>query len=254
MKNKNALIIGIRNEESVCTAIAQEIKRAGYTIYATYQDESTRVDVQRVAENLGIKKTYQYDARNESDLEHLAESMQSEDIALDILVHGISYSTAQGAKLNLPLLDVTWEEFTDAVRVGAFSLVELTGKLMSCFKQEASILALTLNWSRLAIPNFNVVGAAKAALESIIRGLAQSAGKAKRIKVNGISPGYVHTYSLSKIGNSLQILERAKQRSPLHTNVTKADISSLALSILENNSITGTIYIIDTGSEIMGQI
>jgi len=252
MKNKNALIIGIRNEESVCTAIAEEIKRAGYSIYATYQGESTLESVKQVADNLGIKKLFKYDARKDEDLEHLAGAIKKEGLMLDILVHGISYSTARGARLNLPLIEVSWEEFTDAIRVGAFSLVELSGRLLDCFKEEASILALTLRWSKVAVPNMNVVGSAKAGLESMIRGLAQSLGKAKRIKVNGISPGYVHTYSLSKIGNSLEILERAKLRSPLKTNVDKEDIASLAVSILENTSITGMIYTIDTGDEIMG--
>lgn len=254
MKNKNALIIGIRDEDSLCTAIAEEIKRAGYNIYATYQGDSTYDSVCRVAENLGIRKLFKYDARKDEDLAQLGEAVKKEGVLLDILVHGISYSTAEGARINQPLTKVSWEEFTDAIRVGAFSLAELSGTLLDSLKEEASILAVSLNWSKLAVPNMNVVGAAKAALESIIRGLAQSLGKAKKIKVNGISPGYVHTFSLSKIGNTLEILERAKLRSPLKKNVRKQDVASLATSVLENNSITGMIYTIDAGDEIMGRL
>jgi enoyl-[acyl-carrier protein] reductase I len=252
MENKNALIVGIRDEESICYAIAKEIKRAGYNIYATYQDETTRESVSRVAETMGIKKIFPYDARKDEDLEVFSTAVKQEGISLDILVHGISYSTAQGAKLNLPLVDVTWEEFTDAIRVGAFSLAEVSGKLLEVFKEEASILAVTLRWSKVAVPGFNVVGATKAALESIIRGLAQSLGNAKKIKVNGVSPGFVNTYSLSKIGNSLDILEKAKEKSPLKTNVRREDIASLAVSILEDASVTGMIYTIDAGVDIMG--
>jgi enoyl-[acyl-carrier protein] reductase I len=252
MENKNALIVGIRNEESICCAIAKEIKRAGYDIYATYQDETTRESVSRVAEAMGIKKIFPYDARKDEDLEALTTAVKQEGISLDILVHGISYSTAAGAKLDLPLVDVTWEEFTDAIRVGAFSLAEVSGKLLEVLKEEASVLAVTLRWSKVAVPGFNVVGATKAALESIIRGLAQSLGTAKKIKVNGISPGFVNTYSLSKIGNSLDILERAKERSPLKTNVRREDIASLAISILEDASVTGMVYTIDAGVDIMG--
>jgi enoyl-[acyl-carrier protein] reductase I len=252
MKNRNALIIGIRDEESICFSIASEIKRAGYNIYATYQDETTYESVKRVADNLGIKKIYKYDARKDEDLESFTTAIKNDGIQLDILVHGISYSTAAGAKLNQPLSTVSWEEFTDAIRVGAFSLVEVSGGLLDVMKEEASILAITLRWSKVAVPNFNVVCAAKAALESIVRGLAQSLGKAKKIKVNGISPGFVPTYSLSKIGNSLELLEKAKEKSPLKTNVGKEDIASLAVSILGNNSITGTIYTVDTGVDIMG--
>ena len=119
------------------------------------------------------------------------------------------------------------------------------------FKDEASILAVSLRWSKVAVPRFNVVGATKAALESIIRGLAQSLGRAKKIRVNGISPGFVSTHSLSKIGNRLDILAQAKAKSPLKTNVTKEAIASLAVSILENPSLTGLIYPIDAGVDIM---
>ena len=252
MENKNALIVGIRDEDSICYAIANEIKRAGYNIYATYQDETTYDSVSRVAETMGIKKIFPYDARKDENLEAFAAAVKQEDISLDILVHGISYSTAEGAKLDLPLVSVTWEEFTDAIRVGAFSLAEISGRLLDTFKEEASILAVTLRWSKVAVPGFNVVGAAKAALESIIRGLAQSLGNTKKIRVNGISPGFVGTYSLSKIGNSLDILEQAKDKSPLKTNVRAEDIAGLAVSILENASVTGMVYTIDSGVDIMG--
>jgi enoyl-[acyl-carrier protein] reductase I len=253
MENKNALIIGIRDEESICCAIASEIKRAGYNLYATYQDQTTYGSVSRVAEAMGIRKLFPYDARKDEDLEAFASAVKQEGIRLDILVHGISYSTAEGAKLNLPLVDVTWEEFTDAIRVGAFSLAEVSGKLVEVFKDEASILAVTLRWSSVAVPRFNVVCATKAALESIIRGLAQSLGNAKKIRVNGISPGFVSTYSLSRIGNRLGILEQEKELSPLNTNVRKEDIAGLAVSILENRSVTGMVYSIDSGVGIMGR-
>lgn len=134
---------------------------------------------------------------------------------------------------------------------GAFSLVELSGALLDRFATGASILSLSLLWSRVAVPGFNVVGAAKAALESITRGLAQSLGKTKGIKVNGISPGFVLAPSLSKVGNTLAILEREKNRSPLSRNVRKEEIASLAVSLLTNSSITGMIYTIDCGVDIM---
>ncbi len=251
MKERNALVIGIRNQESVCTAMAMEIKRAGYNIYATYEDEETFASVSRVAKDFGFRKIFKYDARKDEDLSQLAHTLKTEGILLDILVHGISYSTAAGARLNIPLTQVRWEEFTDAVRVGAFSLVELSGALLDRFREGASILTLSLRWSKTGVPGFNVVGATKAALESMVRGLAQSLGKAKGIRVNGLSPGFVHTHSLSRVGNSLSILEQEKNRSPLKRNVRKEEIASLGISLLTNSSITGMIYTIDCGVTIM---
>lgn len=251
MQNRNALIVGIRNTDSICFAIAAEIKRAGYNIYATYQDETTRAGVEDVAEKLGIKKLYEYDARKDASLDALTDAIKADGFQLDMLVHGISYSTASGAKLNMPLVDVSWREFTDAIRVGAFSLVELSGRLLDVLKEDASILTLTLRWRKMARPNFNVVCAAKAGLDSIVRGLAQSLGKAKKIRVNAISAGFVPTYSLGKVGNTLEILDSEKRRSPLKTNARKEDIATLALSVLENRSLTGTVYTVDTGVDIM---
>jgi enoyl-[acyl-carrier protein] reductase I len=252
MERKTALVVGIRNEQSVCTAIAAELKSAGYDIVATYQDETTYPGVKRVADAIGFRSMFAYDARKDEDLGAFVSAVKEQDVQLDVLVHGISYSTAHGAKLGMNLVDISWEEFTDAIRVGAFSLVELSGGLLDVLKEDASILSLTLRWSRFAVPGLNVVGAAKAGLESIVRGLADSLGNAKRIRVNAISPGFVPTYSISKIGNSLDILEIEKLRSPLKTNVRTEDIADLAVSVLENRSITAMIYPIDTGVEIMG--
>lgn len=252
MNDRNALIVGIRDNDSLCTAIAVELKKAGYNLYATYQDDTTYASVARVAGSLGIKQLYGYDARRDEDLQSLAGALNKEGVQFDILVHGISYSTASGAKLGMPLTEVSWEEFTDAIRVGAFSLVELSGSLLGVLKENGSILSISMRWSKVAMPGYNVVCAAKAGLESIIRGLAESLGEAKSIRVNGIAPGYLHTYSLAKVGNRLDLLEEAKERSPLNTNVSKNDVASLAVSILENRSITAMIYPVDTGVDIMG--
>jgi enoyl-[acyl-carrier protein] reductase I len=104
----------------------------------------------------------------------------------------------------------------------------------------------------LAVPGFNVIGAAKASLDSIIRGLSEALGKLKEIRVNGIAPGPVPTKSLGKVGNVLNILETAKKKSPLNRNVKKEDVGRFAVTVLENQSLTGTIYPIDTGMDIMG--
>lgn len=252
MNDKNALIIGIRDEDSLCTAIAVELKKAGYNLYATYQDDTTYDSVTKVAESLGIKQLYSYDARRDEDLQSLALTLNENGLQFDILVHGISYSTASGAKLGTPLTEVSWEEFTDAIRVGAFSLVELSGNLLGVLKENGSILSISMRWSKVAVPGYNVVCAAKAGLESIIRGLAESLGEVKSIRVNGIAPGYLHTYSLAKVGSRLELLEEAKKRSPLKTNVSKNDVASLAVSVLENRSLTGMIYPVDAGVSIMG--
>lgn len=251
MATKNALIVGIRNEDSICFEIARELKREGYQLYATYQNEETFAGVSQAAESLGIVNLYSYDARKDEDLQSFTEAVKAEGVGIDVLVHGISYSTAKGAKLDLDLIDLSWEEFTDAIRVGAFSLVEITGGLLDVLNEDASILSISMRWSRVAVPGYNVVCAAKAGLDSIIRGLAESLGTAKGIRVNGLSPGFVPTYSLSKIGNSLDILEEAKYRSPLSTGVRKEDIATLAVSVLENRSITAMIYPVDAGVEIM---
>ncbi len=249
---KNVLIIGIRNEDSLCYYIAKEMKKLGYEIYATYHDKSVLSDVKRVADEIGIKKIYRYDARKDKDLQSFTSDIKKDNIILDVIIHGIAYSSDPGAQLNYFLKDISWEEFTDAIRVGAFSLVEVVGNLIENISEHGSILALTSRMSTHAIPGYNVIGAAKATLNSIIRGLADSLGNLKKIRVNGVAPGPVATKSLSRIGNVLDILEEAKKKSPLKRNVIKEDVGKLVVSIAENKSITGVIYPIDTGMDVMG--
>ena len=252
MAEKNALIVGIRDENSICYSIAVELKRAGYEIYATYQNESTKESVGRVAEAHSFKETFVYDASTEDDIKSIATALKKKNKFIDIVVHGISYSTHRDTKYNMPLTELSWIEFTEAMKVSAFSLVELSGNLLPVLNKNASIVAISAPWSRIAVPNLNVVCAAKAGLESIIRGLAESLGRAKKVRVNGISPGHVHTYTLSTVGNSLDILEKAKYESPLLTNVRKEDIATMAVSLLENGSVTGMVYSVDAGVGIMG--
>lgn len=252
MNEKNALVIGIRDEESNAYFIAKELKKNGYNLYATYQDEETANDVTRVAKELGIKKLFKYNVRKDEDLESFTKDIKEEGILLHAIVHAIAYSAAPNAILDHNLSTVDWEEFTDAIRISAFSLVEISGKLLDVLATEAGIITLTSHWANVGVPGYNVIGAAKAALNSIVRGLAQSLGKAKKIKVNALCPGPVHTEALAKLGNSLKILEAAKEKSPLKRTVNKEDIGTLAVTILNNNSLTGTIYTIDTGLSIVG--
>lgn len=249
---KNVLIIGIRNEESTCYAIAKALKKQGYEIYATYINEEAKEDMERVAKELNFKNTYQYDARKDEDLESFTSQIIKEGIQFNALVHGIAYSAAKGAKLGSYLMETQWEDFADAIRVGAFSLVEVVGKLYDQINQGASILTLTSRLSKVAVPGFNVVGAAKASLDSIVRGLAEDLGKLKKIRVNALAAGAMATGAFSKLGNTLELLEIAKNKSPLKVNVKKEDVGSLAATLLENTSITGTIYPIDAGYDIMG--
>jgi len=249
---KNILIIGIRNEESTCFAIAKALKKKGYDIYATYLNEAAYPDMQRVADELGFKKVYRYDARKDEDLEAFTSALIQDGVKLDGMVHGIAYSAAQGARLGSYVMDMDWEDFADAIRVGAFSLVEVVGRLYDQLNPEASILTLTSRLSKVAVPGFNVVGAAKASLDSIVRGLAEDLGKLKKIRVNALSAGAMATGAFGKLGNTLELLELAKNRSPLKTNVNKDHVGSLAATLLENRSITGTIYPIDCGYDIMG--
>ncbi len=249
---KNVLIIGIKNEESTCFAIAKALKKRGYEIYATYLNQEAKEDMERVAEELNFKKIYQYDARKDEDLASFTAQMIKDGVKLDGLVHGIAYSAAKGAKLGSYLMDMEWEDFADAIRVGAFSLIEVVGKLFDQLNTGASILALTSRLSKVAVPGFNVVGAAKASLDSIVRGLAEDLGRLKKIRVNALSAGAMATGAFGKLGNTLTLLELAKNRSPLKVNVKKDDVGSLAATLLENTSITGTIYPIDAGYDIMG--
>lgn len=247
MRRKNALVIGIANQESISAGIAAELSANGYNIIATYLNDKAFPHVKEVTDQLRVTELFPYKVGNEEQLQTIIDYLQKEGLRLDVFVHGIAFAS----EITRNLHEVSWKSFKDSTRVSAFSMVEITGKLIQAdvLNPGGSILTLSYIGSHLAVEGYNMMGPVKSILEALVRGLASELGS-KGIRVNAISPGPVMTRAASGIKGFSNLLEVAEQASPLNRTASLEDISTIAYEVINNPSITGSVYLVDCGSSV----
>lgn len=247
MRRKNALVIGIANKESISAGIAAELNANGYNIIPTYLNEKALPSVKEVTDTLGVEKLFPYKVGNDEQLETLIDYLHAEGIRLDAFVHGIAFAS----EIKKELHEVSWQSFKESTRVSAFSMVDITSKLIQAdvINPGACILTLSYIGSHLAVEGYNMMGPVKSILEALVRGLASELGS-KGIRVNAISPGPVMTRAASGIKGFSKLLDVAKNASPLDRTASLEDISKIALEVIINPSITGGVYLVDCGSSV----
>ncbi len=247
MQSKNALVIGIANKHSISAAIAQELYKNGYNIIPTYLNEKALPYVKEVTDALGVETLFPFTVGNEKQLQAIIAHLRAKGICLDAFVHGIAFAS----EIKKQLHEVSWKSFKDSTRISAFSLVEITGKLIQAelFNPGSSILTLTYIGSRLAVEGYNMMGPVKNILEALVRGLASELGDQK-IRVNALSPGPVMTRAASGIGGFSDLLLAAQSASPLKRAATLEDIGKMAYEVIVNPSIDGAVFPVDCGSSV----
>ncbi len=245
MRHKNALVIGIANEDSISAGIAAELSANGYNIIATYLNEKALNHVKEATKGLRVTGLFPYRVGNDEQLQDIIDYLHEEDMRLDVFVHGIAFAS----EITKDLHDVSWKSFKDSTRVSAFSMVEITGKLIKAdlLNPGASVLTMSYIGSLLAVEGYNMMGPVKSILEALVRGLACELGS-KGIRVNAISPGPVMTRAASGIKGFSTLLEFIRQVSPLKRTANLKDISTLSYEILSNRSVTGSVFLVDCGS------
>lgn len=247
MRRKNGLVIGIANTESISAGIAKELSDNGYNLIATYLNDKALPHVKEVTDSLNVSALFPYKVGNEEQLQAIIEYLHAEEIRLDVFVHGIAFAS----EITKELHEVSWKSFMNSTRVSAFSMVEISGKLIRAdvLNPGSSILTLSYIGSHLAVEGYNMMGPVKNILEALVRGLASELGS-KSIRVNAISPGPVLTRAASGIKGFSNLLEVAEQASPLNRTASLEDISTLSFEVLNNPSITGSVYLVDCGSSV----
>lgn len=245
MRRKNALIIGIANRDSISAAIARELYDRGYNIIPTYLNEKALPHVREVTDQLGIEELFPFKVGNTEQLDAIIGTLKSKGQRIDAFVHGIAFAS----EIRKELHEVSWQSFKESTRVSAFSMVEITGRLIAAdvLNPGSSILTLSYIGSHLSIEGYNMMGPVKSILEALVRGLASELGS-KEIRVNAISPGPVMTRAASGIQGFSNLLKVAREASPLSRTAQLKDIGKLSVEILANLSITGGVYLIDCGS------
>lgn len=251
MKGKKGLIVGIANNKSIAYGIAKACKEQGAELAFTYLNEQLEKRVRPIAEEFGSDKVYELDINNTVHLDTLKDLIERDFGKIDFLVHSVAYAPKEA--LSGKFIDTTKEAFDIALGTSAYSLVSLTRACLPVMNDGASILTLTYLGGPKYIPHYNVMGVAKAALESSVRYLAVDLGS-RGIRVNGISAGPIKTLAASGIGDFRMILHWNEVNSPLRKNVTTDEVGNSGMYLLSDlaSGVSGEIHYVDAGYNIMG--
>lgn len=251
MKGKKGLIVGVANNKSIAYGIAKACASQGAKIAFTYLNEALEKRVRPIAEEFGSEFVYELDVNNPKHLENLTKSLKEDMGEIDFVVHAVAFAPREA--LEGDFIDTTKEAFDIAMNTSVYSLVSLTRACMPVMNSGGSILTLTYLGGPKYIPHYNVMGVAKAALESSVRYLAVDCGR-KDIRVNAISAGPIKTLAASGIGDFRTILKWNEANSPLHKNVTTDEVGNSGMYLLSDLSkgVSGEVHYVDAGYNIMG--
>lgn len=252
LEGKRALILGVANERSIAWAIARALAAEGAHCGLTYVGAALERRVRPLAEKIGADVLGSCDVTDDAEIDRLFDEVKSRWGSLDVLIHSIAF--AQREDLMGRFLDTDREGFRLALDVSAYSLVALTRAALPLLAEtRGSVLTLTFAGSGRVFPNYNVMGVAKAALESAVRYLAADVGT-EGVRVNAISAGPIKTLSSAGIRNLRDMLKVAEARAPLGRNVTQEDVAHLAAALAgpAGQGITGQVMYADAGLSILG--
>ena len=250
MKGKKGLIMGVANERSIAWGIAQKLSEAGAELAFTYLGDALKKRVIPLAEKLNSKITFNCDVENKDDVIKLFEDVKKEWSQIDFVVHAVAFSDK--SELSGEYLNTTRENFLRSMLISCFSFTEVAKESSKIMKEGGSMITLSYEANK-AIPNYNVMGVCKAALESSVKYLARDLG-AKSIRVNAISAGPIKTLAASAIGDAKFLYKWNADHSFLKRNVDNLDVGNSALYLLSDmaSGVTGEIHYVDAGYNKMG--
>ena len=251
LSGKKAVILGIANQWSLAYHIAKAFVREGARLAVTYQNERLKRTVEDLAQQLGAELLLPCDVSDDGQIQELANSLERSFGELDVLVHSIAFANRED--LSRPFLETSRGGYLLAQEISAYSLVALSRALAPLMNSGGSVQTLTYIGSTRVVPNYNVMGVAKAALEACVRYLASELGE-RGIRVNAISSGPVKTASARAVKDLSRALEVVAQRAPLRRNTDPAEVADVAVFLASHLSrgVTGNIIYVDAGYHVMG--
>lgn len=252
LKGKKALVVGVANKRSIAWGIAQSFAREGAELCLTYQGERLAENVKELASGLPGARTLPCDVTDETQVGALAKELQAWG-GLDVLVHAVAFARTEdltGDFRNVPL-----EGWRTALDVSAYSLISLARAMNPLFEARGggSVLSLSFLGAVRAVPNYNIMGVAKAALEATTRYLAADLGP-RNVRVNAISAGPVRTLSAAGIAGFAKMLEEVEKRAPLRRNIDQGQVGDTAAFLASDlaRGVTGQVIYVDSGYHIVG--
>lgn len=252
MTGKKALIVGLASNRSIAWGIAQAMQREGAELAFTYQNEKLRDRVEKMAEECGSTLTMPCEVTDDEQIAAVFDRLGKSWDQLDVVVHSVAFAPRE--ELDGPFVDaVTREGFAQAHDISAYSFAALAKAAQGMLSENAALLAMTYLGAVRTLPNYNVMGLAKASLEANIRYLAASMGE-RGVRVNGISAGPIRTLAASGIAGLRGMLDYHAEHTPLRRNVTIEEVGNTAAFLCSDlaSGITGEITYVDAGYNIVG--
>ena len=251
LEGKLALVLGIANRWSLAYAIAQAFSREGATLVLTYLGERQKQSILELSDDLNLAATLPCDVTKEEELSGLTESLEALGRPLDAVVHSLAFANRED--LARPFVETSRAGFLLAQEVSAYSLVAVARATAPLMTRGGSLSTMTYLGSIRVLPNYNVMGVAKASLEAAVRYLASELG-AQNIRVNAISSGPVKTASARAVKDFSTILTATPTRAPLRRNTDPAEVADAAVFLASDlgRGVTGNVLFVDAGIQVMG--
>jgi enoyl-[acyl-carrier protein] reductase I len=250
MKGKRGLIMGVANDHSIAWGIAKVLAAQGAELAFTYQGEALGKRVRPLAQSIGVQLVLPCDVENLDSVDQVFAMLREKWGQLDFVVHAIGFTDKN--ELRGRYADTTRENFSRSMVISCFSFTEIAKRAAELMTSGGSMITLTFGGSIKVMPNYNVMGVVKAALEASVRYLAADFGRAG-IRVNAISAGPVRTLAGAVIGDSRTMFAFQQKHSPLGRGVTLDELGGSALYLLSDLStgVTGEIHYVDSGYNIV---
>jgi enoyl-[acyl-carrier protein] reductase I len=251
MQGKRGLIMGLANDRSLAWGVSKALAQHGAELAFSYQGEALEKRVRPLAEQLGADFLIECDVTDPVDVDRAFDELRSRWETIDFLVHAIGFSDKN--ELRGKFVDTSLDNFLLTMNISAYSFVAVTRKARAMMPEGGSVLTLSYYGAEKVIPHYNVMGVAKAALETSVKYLAMDLGPEK-IRVNAISAGPIKTLAASGIGDFRYIMKWNEYNAPLRRNVTIEDVGGAALYLLSDlaSGVTGEIHHVDAGYNVVG--
>jgi len=251
LKNKKGIIFGVANDHSIAWGIAKKLSENRAELAITYQNEILLKRVKPLADKLNSSLLIECDFSNDGDMENTISKIASKWDGIDFIIHAVAFSDKN--ELNGRYIDTSQKNFINSLNISCYSFTKLAKLSHPFMKKNGSLLTLSFYGSRKVIPNYNVMGVAKAALESSVKYLSVDLGE-KNIRVNAISAGPMRTLAGAAIKNSREVYKYTEENSSLKRNVNLEELGNAALYFVSDlsSAITGEVHYVDCGFNIIG--
>jgi len=251
LEGRVAVVFGLANKRSISWGIAQKLHQAGAKLAIGYQNERMKAEAHDLIAELPGAEAFQCDVSNDAEIDQVFAQLKERHGKIHILVHAVAFAPPEALKNDF--IQTTRDSFRIAHDISVYSLIALSRAAAPLMTEGGSIITMTYFGAEKVVPNYNVMGVAKAALEATVRYLAADLGR-QNIRVNAISAGPIKTLAARGIGGLSDMLKTHAERAPLHRNTEQSEVGNTAAYLASDlaSGVTGETIYVDSGYNIMG--